>query len=186
MEVANQSSPNIDRSYTKDDAYQCIGMINSWISNIDTKTSFALAFVGVLIGVIFNRGIPKAFVTITMVSKVSELSGGDIIAAILVGILYIASFLSVFTFLLVMIARVKNIRNIQSVFFFDSIANQDLSDYQNRIEMISEKEMIEDLVEQIHTNSQICMKKVKYYKYSTYLLVITMILWFICEVFRLV
>lgn len=186
MEANNQSSQDIDGKYTKDDAYQSIGMINSWISNIDTKTSFALAFVGVLIGVIFNRGIPKAFATVTMVSRISELRGGDIIATILVALLYMVSFLSVCSFLLVMIARVKNVRNTQSVFFFGSIANQKLVDYQSRIGMISEKEIIEDLVEQIHTNSQICMKKIKYYKYGTYLLVITMILWFICEVFRLI
>mgnify|MGYP006966589379 CR=1 FL=1 len=28
----------------KDDAYNVLGIINSWINNIDTKASFAIAF----------------------------------------------------------------------------------------------------------------------------------------------
>ena len=60
---------------------------------MDTKVSFALALAGVLIGVIFEKGIPNAFERITEVSKLAELSGGEIIAAILVALLYLSSFI---------------------------------------------------------------------------------------------
>ena len=46
----------------------------------DTKVSFALALAGVLIGVIFEKGMPSAFERITEVSKLAELSGREIIA----------------------------------------------------------------------------------------------------------
>ena len=41
-------------SYTKDDAFKTLQIINTWISNIDTKTSFCLAFCAVMIGILRN------------------------------------------------------------------------------------------------------------------------------------
>ena len=78
---------------------------------MDTKVSFALALAGVLIGVIFEKGMPSAFERITEVSKLEELSGGEIIAAILVALLYLSSFISILCFMLSIIARVKNLNN---------------------------------------------------------------------------
>ena len=76
----NQTQEN--RAFKKEDAYETLGIINTWIGNMDTKVSFALALAGVLIGVIFEKGMPSAFERITEVSKLAELSGGEIIAAI--------------------------------------------------------------------------------------------------------
>ena len=98
---------------------------------MDTKVSFALALAGVLIGVIFEKGIPNAFERITEVSKLAELSGGEIIAAILVALLYLSSFISILCFMLSIIARVKNLNNASSAFFFGSIGNMTLENYKN-------------------------------------------------------
>ena len=46
----------------------------------------------------FEKGMPSAFERITEVSKLAELSGGEIIAAILVALLYLSSFISIFVF----------------------------------------------------------------------------------------
>lgn len=100
-----------NRAFKKEDAYETLGIINTWIGNMDTKVSFALALAGVLIGVIFEKGIPNAFERITEVSKLAELSGGEIIAAILVALLYLSSFISILCFMLSIIARVKNLNN---------------------------------------------------------------------------
>ena len=75
---SNQQRENI--VFKKEDAYQTLSMINTWIGNIDTKISFALALAGVLIGMIFSGGLPNAFQRITQVSKLSELNGGEILA----------------------------------------------------------------------------------------------------------
>jgi len=54
----NQTQEN--RAFKKEDAYETLGIINTWIGNMDTKVSFALALAGVLIGVIFEKGIRKS------------------------------------------------------------------------------------------------------------------------------
>lgn len=136
----NQTQEN--RAFKKEDAYETLGIINTWIGNMDTKVSFALALAGVLIGVIFEKGMPSAFERITEVSKLAELSGGEIIAAILVALLYLSSFISILCFMLSIIARVKNLNNASSIFFFGSIGNMTLENYKSAVKDMDEKEMI--------------------------------------------
>jgi hypothetical protein len=180
----NRQSKN--SAFKKEDAYQTLTLINAWISNIDTKISFALALAGVLIGMIFNDGIPNAFQRITEVEKLSELNGGEILVATLVGLLYLSSFLSIVCFMWAIIAIVKNLNNASSLFFFGSIGKMELQSYRKRANQITERELVEDLEEQIHTNSRICNQKVKWYNRGIKFLLITIILWFICMSFRLI
>ena len=133
-----------NRAFKKEDAYETLGIINTWIGNMDTKVSFALALAGVLIGVIFEKGIPNAFERITEVSKLAELSGGENIAAILVALLYLSSFISILCFMLSIIARVKNLNNASSAFFFGSIGNMTLENYKNAVKDMDEKEIVDD------------------------------------------
>jgi len=180
----NQQQENI--TFKKEDAFQTLSLINTWIGNIDTKISFALALVGVLIGVIFSSGLPNAFQKIMQVSKLSELNGGEIFAVLLVGLLYCASFLSIVSFMWAIIARVKNMNNATSVFFFGSISTMELQNYREKANHMTEQELIDDLEEQIHTNSRICNQKAKWYNNGIKFLLITIILWFICMTFRMI
>ena len=181
---SNQLQEN--KAFKKEDAYETLNIINTWIGNMDTKVSFALALVGVLVGVIFEKGMPRAFDRISQVSKLAELSGGEIIAAILVVLLYLSGFISITCFMLSIIARVKNLNNAPSVFFFGSIGNMTLENYKNSVKNMEENEIIEDLKEQIHTNSRICSLKAKWYNRGIKFLLITVILWFVCMVFQLI
>lgn len=171
---------------SKEDAYRILEIINSWISNIDTKVSFALTLSGALIGFIFSIGLPNIFRIIGEISKLKELSGGVIIGAIFICLLYITSLISVIYFMLAITARVKNHNNTQSIFFFGSIGKMELSDYKTNTNKINQQEILEDLKEQIHTNSMICNKKARYYNTGIRFLLVTVILWFICTVFRLI
>lgn len=65
----NDNQQQENRAFKKEDAYETLGIINTWIGNMDTKVSFALALAGVLIGVIFEKGMPSAFERITEVSN---------------------------------------------------------------------------------------------------------------------
>ena len=56
----NQTQEN--RAFKKGDAYETLSIINTWVGNMDTKVSFALALAGVLIGVIFERVCPARFI----------------------------------------------------------------------------------------------------------------------------
>ena len=182
----NNNQNSTGQGFKKDDAYQTLSMINTWIGNIDTKISFALALAGVLIGMIFSGGLPDAFQRITQVSKLSELNGGEIFAALLVGLLYCANFLSIVSFMWTIIARVKNLNNVSSLFFFGSIGAMELQNYRDKANHITEQELINDLEEQIHTNSRICNQKAKWYNNGIKFLLITIILWFICMAFRMI
>ena len=182
----NNNLTQENRAFKNGDAYETLGIINTWIGNMDTKVSFALALAGVLIGVIFEKGMPSAFERITEVSKLAELSGGEIIAAILVALLYLSSFISILCFMLSIIARVKNLNNAPSIFFFGSIGNMTLENYKSAVKDMDEKEMIDDLEEQIHTNSKICSLKAKWYNKGIKFLLATVILWFVCMIFQLI
>lgn len=182
----NNNQNSTVQGFKKDDAYQTLSMINTWIGNIDTKISFALALAGVLIGMIFSGGLPNAFQRITQVSKLSELNGGEIFAVLLVGLLYCASFLSIVSFMWAIIARVKTLNNASSLFFFGSIGAMELQNYRDKANQITEQDLIDDLEEQIHTNSRICNQKAKWYNNGIKFLLITIILWFICMAFRMI
>ena len=182
----NQIDQNVDLIFTKEDAFRMLEMINTWISNIDTKVSFALALSGVLIGSVFSTGLPNALQRISEVSKLKELNGGEIIGAILVCILYVVSFISILYFMLAIIARIKNPNNFQSILFFGSIATMKLLDYKTKVNSMNQQEILEDLGEQIHINSMICNKKAKYYNKGMKFLMATIVIWFICMSFRLI
>ena len=141
----NDNQQQENRAFKKEDAYETLGIINTWIGNMDTKVSFALALAGVLIGVIFEKGMPSAFERIIEVSKLAELSGGEIIAVILVALLYLSSFISILCFMLSIIARVKNLNNAPSIFFFGSIGNMTLENYKNAEKNIDQKKIIDYL-----------------------------------------
>ena len=54
-----------NNSYTKEDLYKKLELVNSWISNIDNKISFILGFVGIFIGFIISKGTPDIFIDIS-------------------------------------------------------------------------------------------------------------------------
>ena len=171
--------------YSKDDAYQTLSTINSWINNFDSKSSFALAFIGVLLGFTFNSNFPDVFIRIGEITKLSDLNCCDVISAILIVGLYLTSLITLISLMLVIIARTKNPNKSSSVFFFGTISSVNLKDYKKELLTMSDNEILNDLVEQIHTNSKICTKKAKYYNFGMRTLLVTVSLWFICMVFRL-
>ena len=88
--------------------------------------------------------------------------------------------------MLSIIARVKNLNSAPSIFFFGSIGNMTLENYKSAVKDMDEKEMIDDLEEQIHTNSKICSLKAKWYNKGIKFLLATVILWFVCMIFQLI
>ena len=180
----NQQHQN--KAFDKEDAYETLGIINTWIGNIDTKVSFSLALSGALIGVIFDKGRPRIFRRIAEVSNLKVLSGGDLIGTILVILLYLSSFMSILCFMLSIIARVNNPSNAPSVFFFGSIGNMTLDNYKKSVKVMNNQDIIDDLEEQIHTNSLLCSLKAKWYNKGMKCLLAAVALWFICMIFQLI
>ena len=177
--------PNNVGSFSKDDAYQLLTIINTWISNFDSKSSFGLALVGVLIGFTFSDSIPNTFTRIAEVSKLADLNACEVIGALMIVLLYLSSLTSLINLMLVITARTKNSNTSQSKFFFGSISNFELQNYTDKVSVMTNKDIISDLEEQIYTNSQICTLKAKYYKRGMQALFATVLLWFACKMFRL-
>lgn len=170
--------------FDKEDAYRTLELTNSWVGNVDTKISFALALVGSLSAFIFKGGLPNALQNVIDIGKLSSLTGGDIIAVITVILLYITSLTSIICLLIGMVARTK--ANGDSLFFFGTISANKYEDYEKKIMNFEEEHILKELIEQIHTNSQICTKKMKFYNLGIKVLIITVLLWFICMVFQLI
>lgn len=184
MSNNNQQQSGAEKVFKKDDAYQTLEIINAWIGNMDTKVSFALAFVGVLIGSIFKIGLPNAFRKIGGIPNICKAEATDILAVILVILLYVSSLLSIICFILAITARVQT--QAQSLFFFGSINKMQLNEYRNKVNNLTEQELIEDLEEQIHTNSRICTLKASYYNKGIKSLIATIGFWFVCMIFQLI
>ena len=47
--------------FEKEDAYKSLELTNSWIGNIDTKASFLLAYLSVIMGFVVSHGFPAIF-----------------------------------------------------------------------------------------------------------------------------
>lgn len=172
-----------DEKYTKDDAYHTLDLINSWINNVDAKTSFALAFVAALIGFIFVNGSPAVLSEILRADKVTTCI---VVKAIWVIALYAASFLSIMFMFLAIKARTKNKSGKKSVMFFGTIASIDLNDFKSKTMNMDKKELTKDLLEQVHTNSEICTKKMKFYNAGIFWLIIATSLCFGAVVFNII
>ena len=184
MSNNNQQQSETEKAFKKDDAYQTLELTNSWIGNIDTKVSFALAFVGVLIGSIFKEGLPNAFQKIGNFPNIYKAGAMNILAVILVILLYGVSFLAIIYFVLAITAKAQT--QAQSVFFFGSINKMPLNQYKGKVNNMTEQELMEDLEEQIHTNSQICTLKTVNYNRGIKCLIVTICLWFVCMIFQLI
>lgn len=178
-------------SYTKDDAFKTLQIINTWNSNIDTKTSFCLAFCAVMIGILLQNQRKLAVVyqwlkfEFNTYTQINEHLFGVMIAVFLVTLFYACFIMSLYYFFSTIIATIENPNKIKSNFFFGFIATLDLEAYKNTMLQINEKMIVYDLIEQIHTNSLICIKKARYYNKGMLWLQRTMYVCVVCLIFGL-
>lgn len=47
--------------FEKEDAYKSLELVNGWINNLDTKASFLLAYLAVVLGFVVSNGRPNLF-----------------------------------------------------------------------------------------------------------------------------
>lgn len=168
----------IQRNYTKEDAYQTLNMTNEWIRSSDTKTSILMAFISLLLGCTF-----KVFNGITYIRELGEV---DFLAAIIIVFLigYVCSAgVAIVCSCMSLTARLK-IKNCQSnsIFYFGNIANCTKEEYISKTSQISEDDMLNDLKEQIEINARIAKRKFQCFNYG---LIASMVL-FCCAIILLI
>lgn len=180
-----------NKKYSKEDAYQTLDFVNSWISNVDAKASFGLAFVAVLAGFIFyNIGeTPTPIQEFLEELKNCTFSILVLIRAVLVVVLYISCLVSIIMFFAALFGRIKSPTGTSerlSLIFFGTIAQYSLNDYKCKALDMDENAIEDDLLEQIYINSKICKQKFEYYNQGIYALVVATILCFVCITFNLI
>lgn len=177
-----------NKKFSKEDAYQTLELINSWINNVDTKSSFGLAFIAALIGFIFyniGKTPPPIQESIELVQS-CKFSAIVFIQAALIVTLYVSCLISILMFLIALLGRTKSISGKLSVMFFGTISQYSLNDYKAKILNMDSRDISKDLVEQIYINSTICAKKFKYYNWGMYALSVSTLLCFGCISFNLI
>jgi len=174
-----------ENKFSKEDAFRALEITNTWINNVDTKVSFALTYMAVLIGFVFyNAGaIPNAFQSFL---DADHKCCDVILGAILVLCLFFCCLSSVLLFFLALFGRVKNKSGENSVFFFGTVSVMKLDDYRAKAMNMTNQDIEQDILEQVHTNSRKCMAKFKFYNQGIYLSIASTVLCFICMIFQLI
>ena len=139
-------------------------IINDRIKHADSKLWFISAFyVGILWYWISNIKILKEMLWCYYICTIFFIS-------LIFAVWFILIYLS-FT------PRLKNIHR-DSLFYFWTIAKKDFSSFRDKILLISDSDVKEWILEQIHTNAEIANKKMTYTKYSVYPLILLIIISF--------
>ena len=94
--------------------------------------------------------------------------------------LYFSLILSAVFLLGTLTARINGKGNKPSLLFFGEISKLSLNDYKSKILNRTEDELIKDILEQIHTNAEICTKKSKYYNFGVQFVFVTTVLYIAC------
>ena len=181
-----------NNSYTKEDLYKKLELVNSWISNIDNKISFILGFVGIFIGFIISKGTPNIFIDISnmAIKDILTLNFGQVFSILIIITMYLTSISCLILLIMALKGKVnskiykEHKLKTNSLLFFGSIAKMNYSEYKEKCER--DNQLINDINSQIYINSKICDYKFKLYNYSIKLLIISFIVFCICELFNII
>ena len=138
--------------------YKNLERVIEWIKNADSKASITLAFDAAAIALI----VQKLSSVLSFIK--SEIIADEFVAvaAIILFCAFIISFiLSVYNAFRVLLPNIKP-RSEHPLFFFKTIANFSLSDFQKKMANITGSEIIKTVSEQTHINSKIASLKFDY------------------------
>lgn len=197
-----KSTDKILEKYSKDDAYKTLDMVNMWIGNADSKISYSLTFIGVLLGFflttskpinisevvnktlikiqeIFNQGIQLTLQSIELKDSIS------VIILVLICVF-------IFTSVIACIYLYKGIKGridpeiykqnglvTKSNIFWNSISNQKYVDFYKNIRDLDESNLMKDISSQIFINSKICTEKFENYNKGVKYIIISVIIFFV-------
>lgn len=161
-----------EKFYNKEEAYNMLNRIDSWIGNCDTKFSILLALLGIFFGLTIN-----VFSTFTELKNIITIWEETIkfdklicISCCVLVLDYIVLIILCAIFSIIGInAKTKN--TTSNPLFFGNIAKyKNLKELEKDIKNLTEDEYTSLLNEQIYTNSKICTKKYRYYKKALFCL----------------
>jgi hypothetical protein len=171
------------KGFTKEDAYKNLERVNYWLGNGDSKISFALAFIGILIGILFTSEEITEYVQ-NSISTIGSFSLKDF--KMILSIIFILVFIAMFYFtvkgVIYLLRGLKASFDIEkykqdkvvldSKLFWAAISSKKFKDFHSNLSKLSDDELIKDINSQTYINSVICTKK-----YRNYNIGITNIKW---------
>lgn len=133
-----------------------------FVENCDTKASIMLALFGVLLTVICTSNVTDSIIEI-IDNVATDISGGDYvyIFSSIIAMIFVAA--SVVELVLVLTAKIDRSGLDSPIYFKDISENVNCHIYGSKIKMLSEDAYIDDIINQIYVNSQICSKKYERY-----------------------
>ncbi|WP_320815610.1 hypothetical protein [Flavobacterium sp.] len=159
-----------------------LNLINSWISNCDSKSSYILTFFGVIITIIFTSNVGEGMISsleFTSADKITTKSFNNFLQLLLFILFLILSSMTLYFTYLTLKARIDPKVYSQeglvtsSNIFFGSICNKNFKDFNTEIKSESEENYLNDINSQIFINSKIANLKFKNYNLSLQYMLIT-------------
>lgn len=142
--------------------------VSGWINNCDTKASILLALIGVFLPIAFTSDFLLEGINAELKIIVDLFSGncsgrawGSMLLILILGI-SVFYFIKALRFLfLVLYARLDDSRKEDnpSVSFYKSIGEHSYEEYKQLVGSISEEQLTEDKLRQVHDCSKICTQK---------------------------
>lgn len=150
-------------------------IINQWISNCDTKSSFVMTFFGVILTIIFTSNIGNDMIQSLSFSKANEIDWKSVkkfIGLIVTISFFISSIITLYHIYLTLTGRIdskiytQDKLNINSNLFFGTISNKTFKDFEVETNGENSEKYLNDINSQIFINSNIVTEKFKYYNKS--------------------
>ena len=160
---------NIEKSIKK------LEFINQWIFNCDTKSSFVLTFLGVIVTIIFTSDIGHDMIATLHFRCADHISKSNIrnLISLVCAIAFCVSIIiSIYQLYQTLCGRVNPIKyeqqglQLESNIFFKTIQSRGFSEYEIGTNSENEEQYLNELNSQIYINSKIVESKFKHYNNS--------------------
>jgi len=192
--MTNNNKVSHSDGQNREELGKILERINFWISNCDTKISFALAFAGVLLAGFFSSSIITGSLN-TLIEKTAKINIASfwevvvLIVCTLVLIVFIICTVVAVTYLFKALKGAIDTSvykesglTSDSLIFFGTIANQTFQAFKDKTNTSDDNKMKNDLLSQIYINSKNCDNKFKLYNIGVNLLIISVILFVLLNI----
>lgn len=188
---SNQTNIEQNRKYSKEDAYKTLDMINMWIGNADTKISYSLTFIGVLLGFFLTGSKPiKLSETISQIysNGLQILKLKEIIILVLICAFTATSITAIVFLYKALKGRIdpkvyeEDGLITNSNIFWQTISKKSYVDFHNSINALNQENLIKEISSQVFINSKICTKKFENYNEGVKYIVISVIIFFVYKI----
>lgn len=172
----------IDKSIKK------LEIVIQWISNVDTKSSFVLAFYGIMTTIMFASDIGNRIINTLSYIPAQDINGESIklFIALAIVILLLISILITFYFIFQTLKGRLNPNVYQqhglrtdSNLFFGTVASKSYSKFEEQTNAENDNDFLNDVNSQVFINSNIVNRKFKLYNRSLIWLIISFLLFLI-------